>query len=143
MDIEELIEKSKKYGLDEIPITPQEIEQAIVLICSAYEKPVSVGFLKSTLDQAGIKVPNLSNTLHIMKRVSMVESGERGMYRNTKTVQIIATPRVCKKLFDSIRKIDLLKNEVEQRENDIEQLQKKVDRLLLEKRQFQHLSDGV
>jgi len=136
MDIEKLIEKAKAIGYDEVPFSREENESAVGLIFTAYQKPLDKDFLRSLLYQADIKIPNLNNTLHMMKRTGKIKHVGRGVYQTTSTEPTIVSSRVQKKLFDRIGVMFALKKEISQREDDIEKLQNKVDDLRSEKQKL-------
>ncbi len=142
MDIEKLLERAKKFGLSEVPLSLDERESAVELIFTTYQKPLDIEFLKSVLHQADIGVPNLNSVLHLMKKAGKLKHVSRGVYQATATEPNTVTARVHRKFIDSMGKMFLLQEELSQRENDIEQLQNRVDAMRQEKRD-QHLSDGV
>jgi len=140
MDIEKLLERAEKLGLDEVPLSLDERESAVEMIFTAYQKPLDIAFVKSTLYQADIKVPNINNILYLMKRSGKIKHVSRGVYQATATEPNIIPSRVQRKLLDSMGKMFSLNT---QRENDVEQLLSKVDQLRLERREFKKLSDDV
>lgn len=143
MDIEKLIERSKKVGLSEVPLSLDERESAVEIIFTTYQKPLDIEFVKSVLYQADIKVPNLNNVFHLMKKARKLKHVSRGVYQATATEPNTVTSRVHKKFLDSMGKMFSLKEELSQRENDIEQLQSQVDNMRREKRKFEQISDGA
>ena len=140
MDIEKLLERAKELGLDEVPFSLDERESAVEMIFTAYQTPLDISFVKSTLYQADIKVPNIGNILYLMKRSGKIKRVSRGVYQTTATELNIVSSRVQRKLLDSMGKMFSLNT---RRENDIEKLLSKVDQLRREKQEFKKLSDGV
>jgi hypothetical protein len=140
MDIEELVKKAQEVGLSETPLSLDEREGAVEHIFTTYQKPLEIEFVKSILSQADIKVPNLNHALHTMKRSGKLKHVSRGVYQATSTKQNIVTTRVHRKFLDSIGKMFSMKDELSQREDDIEKLQGKVDDLRHERQNFNRLS---
>lgn len=140
MNIDELVEKARKIGWEEAPLSLDERESAVEHIFTTYQKPLDIEFVKSILSQADIKVPNLNNALHAMKRSGKLKHISRGVYQAASTKQNVVTPRVHKKFLDSLGKMFSMRDEMSQREDDIEKLQVKVDDLRREKQNFDRLS---
>ena len=136
----EELKRAKEIGLDEVPLSLDERESAVEMIFTAYQKPLDISFVKSTLYQAGIKVPNIGNILYLMKRYGKIKRVSRGVYQTIATELNIVSSRVQRKLLDSMGKMFSLNT---RRENDIEKLLSKVDQLRREKQEFKKLSDGV
>ncbi len=143
MDIEKLLERAEKIGWDECPFSVEERESAVELIFTTYQKPLETEFVRKTLSQADIDVPNLNNVLHLMKRIGKLKNVSRGVYQATAPKPNIVNARVHKKFLDSIGQMFSLKEEISQREDDIEKLQSKVDNMKREKRDFKTSSDDV
>jgi len=84
MDINQILQKSKTFGMTEIPAgsaNNAEAEKAILAILDASAgKYFRSKDLSTVLNEGGIKIAKIGNLLHAMKNQDKVTSPAKGVY---------------------------------------------------------------